>query len=331
MQAWENLTRLGRIRRLRTLALAALEHYDLAVRKLSLLVYGYNCTFRIDTTDGRIYVLRINRPFNRSAEEIAIEMDWLAALSTETDLRVPQPLPTREGRLNVQVHVEGVPEARWCAVFTWLPGPLLAAKLSPYYLHQLGHITARLHQHVQSFRHRTAAALRVWDQPFPFGHEQALFAPNASGVTAEQRAVFEQTLQRVEAALAWRRQHGEEPFLLHADLHQFNIKVQAEQLAVLDFDDCMRGYAIQDAAITMYYLRSQPNYATLLESFQAGYGQRLPWPEGYQGELETFVAGRALILANYILLDFGERAPTFIERTAQQLTEFLTTTPAPPA
>jgi Ser/Thr protein kinase RdoA (MazF antagonist) len=61
MRDFAGLTELGRARRLRPLALAALEEYDLAVRGLRLIDNGWNCVSRVETPDGPL-ALRVTRP-----------------------------------------------------------------------------------------------------------------------------------------------------------------------------------------------------------------------------------------------------------------------------
>ena len=49
---FEDLTYLGQVRRLRKLALSALDAYDIDVAQCKLIFHGENTTYRIDTADG---------------------------------------------------------------------------------------------------------------------------------------------------------------------------------------------------------------------------------------------------------------------------------------
>ena len=111
MKPFAELTYRGRALRLRRMALAALEHYDLAVRRVRLVTNEMNGIFRVDTMDGQKYILRVTDPSGcHDLEEIRSEMMWLAALRRDTDLGVPEPLTTRDGALVTTVEVPGVPE-----------------------------------------------------------------------------------------------------------------------------------------------------------------------------------------------------------------------------
>jgi Ser/Thr protein kinase RdoA (MazF antagonist) len=46
-------------------------------------------------------------------------------------MRVPRPLPARDGRLVMIAGAAGVPEPRLCILFTWVPGTDLADHLTP--------------------------------------------------------------------------------------------------------------------------------------------------------------------------------------------------------
>ncbi|MER3442585.1 MAG: hypothetical protein C4333_00045 [Meiothermus sp.] len=116
------LSHRAQVLRLRWLARAALEHYDLEVRRLALLRHSYNTIFRVWAADGQRYVLRVNLPGVRRLEQIRAEMAWLAALRRNTGLQVPRPMPNRSGELVTTAHAPGVPEPRHCALFGWLSG-----------------------------------------------------------------------------------------------------------------------------------------------------------------------------------------------------------------
>ena len=127
---FDQLTYRGQVGRLKGLALKALEQYPIVSTKVSPLVHLFNSTFRVDTGDGR-YVVRINRPHDRSQAEIRSEMTWLAAIRQQTALVVPDPLTNRAGELVTRVEMPGVPEARDCVVFRWVDGPILSQEIKP--------------------------------------------------------------------------------------------------------------------------------------------------------------------------------------------------------
>lgn len=111
------LTELGQARRLRPLAEAALEQYDLGWTGLRLIGNGWNCVFRVDTPDGPS-VIRITRPVPGAAERsVRSEVEFMDALAAETDVAVPAVRHNRDGELVTLASADGVPETR----ATWKP------------------------------------------------------------------------------------------------------------------------------------------------------------------------------------------------------------------
>ena len=115
MKPFADLTPRGQVSRLRPVARAVLEAYgfeDAAFRKVR---HWQNTTFRVDVPalarpwkqsdqfiPGR-YLLRISRPYERTAAQIEGELAWLGALSAEGRLTVPKPLRTVSGDSSVVI------------------------------------------------------------------------------------------------------------------------------------------------------------------------------------------------------------------------------------
>lgn len=316
--------------RLRRMALAALERYDLEVKRVRLISNDMNGIFRVDTADGLRYVLRVCLPGDagHTPEEIRSEMMWLAALSRETDLGVPCPLEAGDGGLMVTAEVPGVPEPRHCVVFGWMPGPDLADRLTPENVSRLGELSAALHAHAETFVPPAGFCIRRSDHVFSFGEPVVLFqADHRPLFPPERLACYDYAVRRVQEALDGLYADERGLRVVHNDLHQWNVKVHRGKLYALDFEDLMWGYPAQDIAVTLYYFLGGGNYGALREAFRRGYTRRLPWPERYPGEIDTYMAGRGVMLVNFILQDpnpdYRQIAPEFIERVARRVRDLL--------
>jgi Ser/Thr protein kinase RdoA (MazF antagonist) len=321
MRPFEELTNAGKARRLRAVAAAALERYHLRVRRLRLITNEFNAVFRVDTDDGRTYVLRVNLPGRRSLAEIEAEMSWLNALAIETAVGVPTPVPADGGDLVVTVSAGGVPEPRHCALFGWIGGVDLAARLTEDNVAELGALTAQLHLHALSFD--TPTGLRRWDNPFPLDDRHVLLDDGV--VSPADRATFATALDRIEAVLE--RLSGEQPRMIHGDLHQDNVRVVRGRLFAIDFDDSLLGHPVQDIGVTFWNLQEETNYHALRRAFRRGYERHASWPEHSPGDIDTFVADRALMLIDYALQNTpaDEAADTrvFIDREVRHLRRWL--------
>ena len=148
MRPYESLSgrgQLGRIRRLGREALAAYPG-DLKDGRLTLLRHEQNVTYRVDS-GGIRHVLRISRPDLHSADTIGSEMAWLAALASDTSVRVPAPVTARDGALVVAGTHAGVPEARPCVLLRWVDGRFLNRGLTPDHLALMGAALADMQVH----------------------------------------------------------------------------------------------------------------------------------------------------------------------------------------
>jgi Ser/Thr protein kinase RdoA (MazF antagonist) len=147
--SFADLTSAGQTRRLRRLALSALEAYEVSVCGLVRL-HGWNTTFRVDGPNGERHVLRVQRTNGPTPTMVGSELAWLLALGRDTDLAVPQPIANRFGDPLTVAAAPGVPERRTCVLFRWVRGRFLDARLTETHLRRVGILTARLQQHGQT-------------------------------------------------------------------------------------------------------------------------------------------------------------------------------------
>ncbi len=128
--SFDELTRLGQLRRIRHQAEAALESYGLSGARLTFLRYFANATYRVDLPGQALrkpgpyipdrFLLRFLSTGNRQVAEG--EMTWLVALSHEAGLPLPQPVPTLRGELLMRISTPGVPEGRLISLMRWIDG-----------------------------------------------------------------------------------------------------------------------------------------------------------------------------------------------------------------
>lgn len=310
------------VRRLRALARRALSAWGLDEASLRLLNHGYNTTFRVDAADGRRYALRINVIPTKTEAHLAAEVAWLAALSAETELRVPAPQRTRHGewaaRIDSPDHGRDLP----VVLFSWLAGRNLGRKPRPHQMRATGEAMALLHEHAATWRPPTQGALPLFgdvltDLPNRFGDHPMLDA-EARAVLADAYARAQELQDRAFAA------GGVIP--LHADLHGGNLKWHGGRLSVFDFDDAGLGVPALDLAISTYYLRDD---AAAEEALLQGYAAVRPLPEVGEEVFEGMVAGRNLLLVDDLLeqqnADLRAMIPAYAAGSVRRLRAWLDT------
>ncbi len=327
MKPFYELKPQGRIRRLRVLAQAALQNYDLSVANLRFMSDGWNYVFRVDTTGGEKFVLRITRP-GKSSEDVGSEMMWLDALRRDTELILPAPLRTRSDALFTTTQVDDVPEARYVVVFSWVPGVDLGEALTPANYAATGELLARLHQHAAGWTPSAGFAIHRNDTVFNPTDLPILFEPAFRNRLNEN---LWELLTRAYATVAtaqkelWER--SQPPQVIHYDLHQWNVKVQRGRVHPIDFEDLVWGYPVQDIGLIFYYIELREDAAALRQAFQEGYTRRLPWPESYPGEIAIHTVRRVLDFANLLIDEQDpqeqESIRGFFERTEGRLARFF--------
>lgn len=327
MKPYTDLTQRGQIGRIKKLALTALAEYDLDIVKMQPLVHGENTTFRIDTRANR-YVVRVSRPGYRSLAQISAEMDWLAAISSETDLVVPRPVANRSGAYVTSASIGGMPEMRNCVVFHWVYGRFQYRFPKAVHLERIGVATAILHQHARHYTVRPNSGLidlewgggmqDIWDKGI-----------GQSAISAEDRPVFEQVREMTRDAFDSLGYDNIAYGLIHSDLHLGNVLFAADRVNVIDFDDCGFGHYLNDLAITLWYLRGRPDFeayrAALLRGYERG-GGVISAENG--ALLDTLNASRTVLMALYIAgrtdhPRFRDFAPRYTRALAKDLRRFL--------
>jgi Ser/Thr protein kinase RdoA (MazF antagonist) len=328
MKPFQSLTVGGQARRLRQLAIHALASYDLDVARFRLITNDVNGIFRIDTTDGRKFILRVTAPEGgHTLDHVTAEMDWLAALARDTDLSVPRPLPNRNGSLVVTAEADGVPEPRLCEIFSWVDGKNLADDMSEVNLAKLGELSAKLHAHALTYHPPKELSLLRFDRVFPFTEAVVLFEERFSNLfPPERRSIYQKSIDRAQESIDRLKASGEPMRILHGDLHQWNVRIARGVLSPIDFEDVMLGWPVQDIATTLYYFTRDEN-PERRSAFQAGYTRHSPWPERYPGEIDSFIAARGIGLANLVLTEPGVAAkvdpPKFVERIENRLRRLI--------
>jgi Ser/Thr protein kinase RdoA (MazF antagonist) len=326
-KSYDQLTHRGQVGRLKGLALKALEQYPIVPTKVTPLVHLFNSTFRVDTADGR-FVLRINRPWDRSQAEIHSEMTWLAAIRQETPLIVPDPLTNFAGELVTQVEVSGVPEPRDCVVFRWVDGRFYRKRLGPSALGRVGMFMAHLHNHVQTFEFPDDFRRPNLELEGEVGRMVQYGLENGRELLSDEVCDdIEKTVEVIRPKIEGLGQDKSVYNLIHADLHQGNYLFKDGSLQAIDFDDCGWGHFAYDAAITFWYLGQHPALPEMRTAFLKGYRSVRPFLTEEERLIDSFMALRSLLLISFVASEPNPRirqiAPQFIASIHQRLRRFL--------
>jgi Ser/Thr protein kinase RdoA (MazF antagonist) len=304
---FDDLARAGQTRRLARLAAAAIAAYDVEPVRMVPMRRGFNTTFRIDSAAGDRLVLRVQRGGGPDPEMVRSEMAWLAALRRDTDMDVPEPVPTRDGDLHTVVTADGVPESRSCVLYRWVDGRFVDEQLTEGHLARVGAFTARLHAHGAGFVPPEGFRRGAVDHVTSFGraHADGLAPEVAEHAAALVDAVHPDggghlVLEVIERARRARAEIGRDPAdygLIHADLHQENYLFHRGRVRAIDFDDCGYGPFVYDLAVTLSELTGRASYPALRAAMLDGYRRVRPLAPEHERLIDTFIALRNVQLA----------------------------------
>jgi len=241
-------------------------------------------------------------------KDVETETNWLKSLSTDTNLLVPYPIPALDGTLvqDLTLDRESVVSA---VLQAWLPGDELAENVTPVIIHEVGRALGCLHSHSAAAMNREVVSSRrqafeVWVEDWSTATEVCADAEDVLKTAAGTVSSMFESISD-EAGLSG---------FIHSDPHPWNILVDGDQVAIIDFSDCGWGpYAYDIASALVYYKypwvwdeEPQFNYDELERALLAGYALERKIPENLEQALPVCFAARLLVLVQWILDVLGD-------------------------
>lgn len=306
MRSYEELTDRGRLRRLRRLALAALEAFGIDEERLVLFRQAGNTLFRVYARPSPMpetpatlfeegqYLLRVHQPGYQEPDAIELELAWLSAMRRESGLPVPEPVPAVDGRLMVPVSVRGVPGARNCSLLRWVRGRVLANRFRPAHLEAQGRLMARLHEFSARWRPPAGLGKRRLDWDGLFRNDVGSGLPNADAwslLLPAHREAFAVVAERVADVMSLWGEGSDVWGLIHGDLVvDANLLFWRGEPRAIDFDDSGFGYWAFDLAVALDPCRDDQSFSRYREALLRGYTEVRTLPERQSEQLELFLA-----------------------------------------
>ena len=325
MRAFDELTKQGRIGRLRRLAIDSLhDDFGLDARRVSLLAsHSFNTLFRTDLISGTSLAVRVGEVRIHADGVEEVEATWLDALHADTGMRVPKLIADRHGRHVAAAHHADVPGPRYCSAMTWVPGRTVREGFDHSTSQRMGALLATIHDH--------AASDRPPDVPAGIHADRVVYFADTSRLSeydSEYGSMFVKAIDRVQQHLdALWAAPPHRPHLLHGDFGPQNVMRWRTHLAPIDFQDLQFGFDVQDVGLSVADLRRVYDDESLVDAFVAGYGSVRRWPLTDQSLARALDAARSL---NVINLGLNLRRPglaEFIDRHAQRVAGWMGLSP----
>ena len=338
MKPYEQLTDLGKLRRFRNLARLALDDYGLGDARLTFLHWAGNTLYRVTSPrpaparpagdlyrEGH-YLLRIHEPGYQEPAAIELELAWLASMCRDAHLPVPEPVPTRDGRLLTRVSIPGIPGARHASLLRWLKGRSLSHGVGPRHYRAQGRLMARMHDHAARWQVPPGLTKRHWDWDGFFRNVEGTGMPEDevwSLLPGQYVQPFRAVTREVQQVMdAWGKGRGVYG-LIHADLGvDANLLFWGSppEAQAIDFDDSGFGYWAFDLGVALDCCWDDADFPVYREALLEGYAEFRSLPEEHAEQLELF---RAALQVYWNLWATGgthlhpSYLPSYEERIAQ--------------
>ena len=308
MKPYQELTYLGRLRRLRRLAGVALDAYGLNGAHFTLLRHAGNTLFRVwaadptpaaaanDVYEDGQYLLRIHEPGYQATDAIELELAWLAAMCREAQLPVQEPIPALDGRLLIQASIPGVPNAlrRNCSLLRWVKGRTLKKDIRPHHYRAQGRLMARMHNFAAEWQPPACPTKRRYDWDGLFQEDAGSGVPHREAwplLATSCAEPFQIVARRVRQVMDELGQGPDVYGLIHADLGlDANVLFWEGQPRAIDFDDSGFGYWVYDLAVALEHCREDATFSQFRAALLDGYAEMRSLPEEQLKHVELFMA-----------------------------------------
>jgi Ser/Thr protein kinase RdoA (MazF antagonist) len=330
--ALENSSYNSQIRQLRILAEAALTRYDIGNARLSLLSHRKDTVFRVNSyaragwtgleaekTEESRFVLHLCDPDGLDVQMLRSELQWLSALRRDTDLFVPEPVQTRDGKAIFSVQVEDVKEERICVLLRWVPGRSVDSGLSPTLLERVGLFMARLHQHARYFVPPSDFIRPSWHWETVIGDETILDPDFAAThcddlITGHEYRLLSEVAERARDELEMLPQTADHYGLIHGNFQQANYLFYRGDISAIDFQQCGWNYYLFDIAVTFSGIADRLDAEVLRQAFFRGYKRVRALPARYEELVNVFTALRLIEHLNVLFRSHDNAVRTLIPK-----------------
>ena len=267
---------------------------------LKLLNVSENATYQVTSGDGQRSIMRIHRPNYHTPQAIESELDWVSSLRNDQLVLTPAILPATDGRRVVTATDESG-EQRNAVMFEFMKGVEPSEDRLVQDFHNLGQITARLHQHARQWKRPSGFTRMTWNYETalgPNGHWGSWRDGLAMGPSElEILGRLSETLGKRLAAFG----SGPDRFgLVHADMRLANLLVDGSDVTVIDFDDCGLGWFMYDLGSSVSFIEDHPLIPAMTDSWVNGYRTVADLSKEEEHELPTFIMFRRLLLVAWV-------------------------------
>jgi Ser/Thr protein kinase RdoA (MazF antagonist) len=276
---------------LRQAARIALGEFGITRSRLTLLASRHNDVFRVRSSSGGQFVLRVQNDLLSDAEARS-QIEWMESLIKHANITVPAPVRTLDGRPFTRLKTGS--DNRRAVLLKWVPGRPARRRDETVYRSAVRMI-AQLHNHAQTFRPSRGFACRQLDGDWLFGARFFVRATrSARHLDTSQRKVARAAERLVRNTMA-NLGHSKRRFgVIHADLNLDNIVFHCGNPSPTDFDEFGKCWFVFDLAELIRTSISSQNWQERKQLATSAYTEERKLDDA---EIEAF---DAFIVATFV-------------------------------
>lgn len=276
------------------LAQAALRLYGLPLdARLVFLGESQNTTFQVELPQGSKFLLRLHVGIDstnnmltswQAPAVIQSELVWLDALRRDTQLTVAQPVRNQADEWVTAIPDNLLHTPQYFTLLHWIEGRHLDTPPTPTQARQVGTLLAQLHQHASQWQIPAGFTRPAHDEEQLQSALPPLQTLATQGIiSVADYAMFQRATEEIQVVMSNLERTSETWGIIHADLHDGNYVVYADEVRPIDFARCGFGFYLYDIGLSLGYL--EPH---LHADFLEGYQTLRPLPIGYHRIVEAF-------------------------------------------
>lgn len=269
------------------------------VKQVDLLTVSENATFKVTYQDNYKLAFRISREGYNSTQALESELNWIQALREDNTILTPAPILNKQQKLIGTLTLAD--KSLTLIAFEFIEGaePAIDANIEPWF-EQLGALTAKLHQHSQSWTPPKHFTRKIWNYNTiigPNGHWGDWQADTS--MQASEQAIIQQALS-VAKGVVEKYTNAQNYGLVHADLRLANLLVKQDQIAIIDFDDCGYCWYMYDFAAAISFYELENNVEQLKQAWLNGYQKVRALTQADIDAIDTFILLRRVLLTAWL-------------------------------
>jgi Ser/Thr protein kinase RdoA (MazF antagonist) len=243
----------------------------------ALIAVSENATFRVTVAGTPLMVVRLHRPgYVGDPASIRSELQWVEALTADTDIRTPAPIRGSNGEL-VQLLVDARGRDWNAVAFEYVRGEILEQRddLSAHYT-EIGTSTALLHSHSRSWKTPPGFRRFTWTVDDMVGESPRWGSWRNAALSAAEYALVDQARSRALRVLEPLTRSPDTWGLIHSDLRPSNVMVEDSELTIIDFDDSGFSWYLYDFASALTFYEHRPEAVEMAANWMDGFSTVTP-------------------------------------------------------